>query len=63
MTQVVEPEADLLAFLEHARLHRSRMEMIFGQHVGDAGLLTFECTGAPTVSKLLEVWNHESVSR
>jgi hypothetical protein len=34
MTQVVKPEADLLAFLEHARLHRSRTEMIFDQHVG-----------------------------
>jgi hypothetical protein len=39
MTQVVKPEADLLAFLEHACLHRSRKEMIFDQHVGDARLL------------------------
>jgi hypothetical protein len=39
MTQVVKPEADLLAFLEHACLHRSRTEMIFDQHVGDARLL------------------------
>ena len=42
MTQVVEPEADLLSFLEHARLHCSRTEMIFDQHVRDAGLLSFE---------------------
>lgn len=37
--QVVEPEADLLTFLERACLHRSRAEMIFDQHVGDARLL------------------------
>jgi hypothetical protein len=37
MTQVVEPEADVFAFLEPARLHRRRTEMIFDQHVGDAG--------------------------
>jgi len=39
MTQVVEPEADLLALLEHTHLHRSRTEVIFDQHVRDAGLL------------------------
>jgi len=38
----VEPEADLLAFLEHARLHRSRTEMVFDQHVRDARLLALE---------------------
>ena len=42
MTQVVEPEADLFTFLEHARLHRSRTEMIFDQHVGDARLLALQ---------------------
>ena len=46
MTQVVEPEADLLAFLEHARFYRSWTEMIFDQHVRDAGLLALQpCAG------------------
>jgi hypothetical protein len=42
MTQVVEPEADLLAFLEHTHIHRSRTEIIFDQYVRDAGLLSFQ---------------------
>jgi hypothetical protein len=59
MTEVVEPEADLLTFLEHARFHRSRTEMIFDQHVRDAGLLSLKsCAGKhpvrrPTVRCLL----------
>jgi len=39
VTQVVEPEAVLLAFLQHPRLHRSRTEIIFDQHIGYAWLL------------------------
>ncbi len=42
MTQVVEPEANLLAFFQHACFHRSRTEMIFDQHVRDTGLLSFK---------------------
>lgn len=38
MAQVVKPEAHLLAFFKHTRLHRSRSEMILDQHIGDAGL-------------------------
>ena len=41
VAQVVEPEADVLAFLERASRHRSGTEIIFDQHVRDAGLLTF----------------------
>ena len=33
MTQVVEPETYLLAFLEHTRLHRSRTEMCPGGNI------------------------------
>jgi hypothetical protein len=38
VAQVVEPEADLLSFFKHARLHRNRTEMIFHQHVRDTEL-------------------------
>src|SRR5208282_3725060 len=41
VAQVVEPETHLLSFFKHARLHRSRTEIVF-EHVRDARLLTFE---------------------
>ena len=42
VTQVVEPETHLLTFLEYARLHRSRTEIILHRHVGNTGLLPLQ---------------------
>ena len=42
VSEVMEPEAHLLAFFKHTRLHGGRTEVIFNQHVRDPGQLTLE---------------------